>query len=152
MTGTRSFWRDPLFYLALAAAIMFWLALYLFTRPAVDLVWPLHEPLRFAIAALLYPVAEEVVFRGLVQDLAQLNLGRNLAVVGRLLDGPQQIRPVNNDHGNSRLCPSDLCSQRQDRARLIALDLGPDRRLEFPAGTIWIYQDLARGWQEPSQA
>ena len=74
MTGTRSFWRDPLFYLALAAAIMFWLALYLFTRPAVDLVWPLHEPLRFAIAALLYPVAEEVVFRGLVQDLAQRHL------------------------------------------------------------------------------
>ncbi len=64
------FWRDTLFYAAVGAALVYWLGLYVVTRPQTALDWPLHAPLLFLYPALFYPVAEELVFRGLVQDLA----------------------------------------------------------------------------------
>jgi hypothetical protein len=68
------FWRDTLFYAALGAALVYWLGLYLATRPQTAFDWPLHAPLLFLYPALVYPVAEELVFRGLVQDLAHRHL------------------------------------------------------------------------------
>jgi membrane protease YdiL (CAAX protease family) len=68
------YWRDPLFFAAVAAALLYWLGLYLLTRPEVDAAWPLREPLRFVYPALLYPVVEEWVFRGLVQDVCHRRL------------------------------------------------------------------------------
>lgn len=65
------FWLDPLFHAALAAAALYWVALYLALEPSPQWAWPLREPLRFVYPALLFPVAEEIIFRGLVQDLAQ---------------------------------------------------------------------------------
>ena len=64
------FWRDRLYYATLAAALVYWLALYLIMQQAPDFGWPLREPARFLYPALLYPVVEELVFRGLVQELA----------------------------------------------------------------------------------
>ena len=75
MPTTRSrFWLDPLFFAALAVALGYWLALYLVTQVTPEPGWPLREPLRFLYPALLYPVVEELVFRGLVQDLAQRHI------------------------------------------------------------------------------
>ena len=68
------FWADPLFFAAVAAALVYWLVLYLVTQTAPEPGWPLREPLRFLYPALLYPVVEELVFRGLVQDLAHRHL------------------------------------------------------------------------------
>jgi membrane protease YdiL (CAAX protease family) len=68
------FWLDPLFFTALAAALGYWLVLYWVTGPTPDPAWPLRDPLRFAYPALFYPVIEELVFRGLVQDLAHQHL------------------------------------------------------------------------------
>ncbi len=68
------FWRDPLFFVALAAALTYWLGLYLLTGRQPDLGWPLREPWRFVYPALLYPLVEELVFRGLIQDLAHQHL------------------------------------------------------------------------------
>jgi membrane protease YdiL (CAAX protease family) len=68
------FWADPLFFAALAAALGYWLVLYLVTQAVPEPGWPLREPLRFLYPALLYPVVEELVFRGLVQDLAHRHL------------------------------------------------------------------------------
>jgi len=68
------YWQDPLFFAAMAAALLYWLALYLITQPAVDAGWPLREPLRFLYPALLYPIVEEWIFRGFVQDLAHQRL------------------------------------------------------------------------------
>ncbi len=68
------FWRDPLFHAALGAALAYWLALYLLTRPSPDFTWPLRQPWRFLYPALLYPLIEELLFRGLVQDLAHRHL------------------------------------------------------------------------------
>lgn len=46
---------------------MFWGLLYLFARPVLDLSWPLSAPWLFLLPALVYPVLEELVFRGLIQ-------------------------------------------------------------------------------------
>ena len=75
MSNLRSrFWADPLFFAAVAAALVYWLALYWVTQVSPDPGWPLREPLRFLYPALLYPVVEELVFRGLVQDLLHRHL------------------------------------------------------------------------------
>lgn len=63
------FWRDKLLYIALGAALIYWLILYLATGQQPDFSWPLQSPARFLYPALLYPVVEELVFRGLVQEL-----------------------------------------------------------------------------------
>jgi membrane protease YdiL (CAAX protease family) len=68
------FWRDPLFYTAVAAALLYWLALYLLLQPPLELGWPLREPWRFLYPALFYPVVEELIFRGLIQDMAHRHL------------------------------------------------------------------------------
>ena len=67
-------WQDPLFFAAMAAALLYWLALYLITQPGVDAGWPLREPLRFLYPALLYPIVEEWIFRGFVQEFVHRHL------------------------------------------------------------------------------
>ncbi len=75
MPDTRPrFWLDPLFFTALIAALVYWLAFYWASDAQPDPGWPLREPLRFAYPALLYPIVEELVFRGLIQDLAHRHL------------------------------------------------------------------------------
>jgi CAAX protease family protein len=63
--------RDPLFLLALLAGPLAWLVLYLLYAP--PLVWnkPLLYPEWFLRLVLLYPVIEEIVFRGLLQELVR---------------------------------------------------------------------------------
>jgi uncharacterized protein len=63
----RVFARDAQFWAAVAGAIVFWIALDAATRPQWDLTWPLHRAWLFVQLALLYPVAEEIVFRGAIQ-------------------------------------------------------------------------------------
>jgi len=67
-------WRDPLFVAAIFAALAYWLALYAITGPKPDFGWPIRDPLRFVYPALLYPIIEEWIFRGFIQDLAQQRL------------------------------------------------------------------------------
>lgn len=74
IAAQKTFWRDPLFYIALLAPLIFWGFLYAQVQPPIDLGWPLNTPVRFLVVALLYPVVEEVVFRGLLQDLMHQRL------------------------------------------------------------------------------
>jgi membrane protease YdiL (CAAX protease family) len=67
-------WRDPLFFLAVAVAPLYWAVLFAQTQPALDPAWPLREFSLFVFPALIYPLAEEVIFRGLIQDLAHQHL------------------------------------------------------------------------------
>ncbi len=67
----RIFWRDPVFIGAIAAALFYWGLLSAISTPATDLAWPLREPLRFLYPALLYPVIEEIIFRGWLQEFIQ---------------------------------------------------------------------------------
>jgi len=65
----RSPWRDPLFLLALLAGPLCWVALYPIQQPVIHWDWPLSDPWRYLLPVLFYPVVEEIVFRGLVQEL-----------------------------------------------------------------------------------
>jgi len=53
--------------LAMTAAAPIWVALYLLQRPPLNVSWPLHAPLTFLLLVMLYPLLEEIVFRGLIQ-------------------------------------------------------------------------------------
>lgn len=53
----------------LALGPLFWLAYYIYAHQApMHVSWPLSAPMRFALLVLIYPIFEEIVFRGLVQE------------------------------------------------------------------------------------
>jgi membrane protease YdiL (CAAX protease family) len=70
----RPFWRDPVFLVATGAALLYWGLMFVISTPETDLAWPLREPMRFIYPALLYPVIEEIVFRGVLQEFLQARL------------------------------------------------------------------------------
>jgi uncharacterized protein len=70
--------RDPWLWVALLAAPLYWAALYALTRPTLDLGWPLAHAAMFLLPALVYPVLEEIVFRGLIQEALARRLRRRL--------------------------------------------------------------------------
>jgi hypothetical protein len=72
----RTFWQDPLFLAAVLAGLVTWLVLYFIQQPAVQWNWPLIRPWQFLLPALLYPVVEEIVFRGLLQELIRDYISR----------------------------------------------------------------------------
>lgn len=49
------------------AAPVVWALLFFAVRPTPDLAWPLRAPGRFLLLVLVYPVLEEIVFRGALQ-------------------------------------------------------------------------------------
>jgi membrane protease YdiL (CAAX protease family) len=60
--------RDRLFCAAILAAQIVIVILYLVLRPPIEFDWIGREPLRFAIVMVVYPVLEEIVFRGWLQQ------------------------------------------------------------------------------------
>lgn len=68
------YWKDPLFFAAIGTAVIYWGALYAITQPTPDPGWPLRDPLRFIYPALLYPIIEELVFRGYIQEFVHRRL------------------------------------------------------------------------------
>jgi CAAX protease family protein len=73
---TRTLWRDRLFWLAIMAGPLSWLVLFLLLRPATQWSWPIRMPAEYLLPVLIYPVLEEAVFRGLLQELAQEYISR----------------------------------------------------------------------------
>ncbi len=67
--GPRPFWKDLLFHAALMCGLIFWLALYSIQQPLIQWGWPLLEPWQFLLPVVFYPVIEEIIFRGLLQEL-----------------------------------------------------------------------------------
>ncbi len=81
--GKKSWFDIPLL-IALLAACLYWLAMYLSYRPTIDWSWPLHSPAAFLYPALIYPVLEEIVFRGWIQEVAHDRLkGQGLGPLSR---------------------------------------------------------------------
>lgn len=69
-TQTRQVvWRDRQFGAAIAAAPVSWALVWWWSVPGIDLTWPLYAPLPFLLSALVYPLLEEIVFRGGLQPL-----------------------------------------------------------------------------------
>ena len=58
---------DQQFWLACLAAPLLWMIGVLWLQPATDWAWPLNHPRDLLYLALLYPVVEELLFRGLLQ-------------------------------------------------------------------------------------
>lgn len=65
----RKLWQDRLFLLALLAGPLSWGILYLVLQPEPQWGWPLVAPLAYLLPVVVYPVLEEIVFRGLLQEL-----------------------------------------------------------------------------------
>lgn len=61
-------WRDRQFIAALLAGPIFWTLWWWIDSPRFDPTWPLHTPFRFLLPALIYPLLEELAFRGLLQE------------------------------------------------------------------------------------
>lgn len=74
--------RDVPFRLALLAGPLCWLALYFLFDAQPSWTWPLHQPGLFLLPALVYPVLEEIAFRGLLQELVRERV--SAATVGPL--------------------------------------------------------------------
>lgn len=72
----RGWWRDPLFLMAAGAALVFWLGLAMTGSPVSALGWPVQEPQRLLLLALVYPVLEEIVFRGALQPALTSRVAR----------------------------------------------------------------------------
>ena len=69
-------YRDPLFYLALLAGPAVWLVFYLLYGTPVEWNKPLLYPEWFLRLVLVYPVLEEIAFRGLLQELVRDRISR----------------------------------------------------------------------------
>jgi membrane protease YdiL (CAAX protease family) len=68
--------KDFLFLMALLAGPLCWLVLYVLYAPVPDWGTPLQYPLWFLKLALLFPVAEELLFRGLIQELVRNHVSK----------------------------------------------------------------------------
>lgn len=63
----RHIWKDAQFGAALAAAPVILTILWRLKPIHPDWLWPLHAPMHLFLLVLLYPVVEEIVFRGALQ-------------------------------------------------------------------------------------
>ena len=80
-TGPRAVISDPWFWLAAGAAVPLWVGWLMVTGHQPDWSWPGRQPARFTVLVLLYPVAEELVFRGGLQGwLLERPLGQRRLV------------------------------------------------------------------------
>lgn len=75
---------DRQFHWAVAAALPVWLVGYFWMMPDPDWRWPLRVPRELLLLGLLYPVAEEALFRGMLQGwLLERGLARRrLGITG----------------------------------------------------------------------
>jgi membrane protease YdiL (CAAX protease family) len=64
-------WKDPLFWLALAAGPVCWMVLLALLQPGTQWSWPLFAPAYYLSTVVFYPVLEEIVFRGLLQEVVR---------------------------------------------------------------------------------
>jgi membrane protease YdiL (CAAX protease family) len=69
-------WRDPFLLVALLAAPVVWLAWWLLGGRISDPAWPMTAVWAFVLPVLIFPILEEIVFRGLLQGWLLSRLGR----------------------------------------------------------------------------
>lgn len=60
---------DKHFGAAILAAPLFWLALSCFTAPTTNWLHPLSAPVLFLTRTVIYPILEELLFRGALQGI-----------------------------------------------------------------------------------
>jgi len=65
--GGSGLLRDKALVASVIAAPVFWAALGWWGHGSFDPTWPVRAPAVFVLMAIVYPVLEEIVFRGAVQ-------------------------------------------------------------------------------------
>jgi len=60
--------KDPVMWISIFSACLFWLVLSFYTPITNNIFWPLLSPMVFIIPVVLYPILEEIVFRGAVME------------------------------------------------------------------------------------
>jgi len=71
-------WRDKYFGAAILAAPVTFALLFSIIPPSANLSWPIKFPEKFLLLVFIYPVLEELTFRGLLQGaLLKIRFGRN---------------------------------------------------------------------------
>lgn len=60
--------RDVRFNVALLLGPLFWTGWFFFSQPVLKLSWVIRHPDKFFILAVMFPVLEEIVFRGWIQS------------------------------------------------------------------------------------
>jgi membrane protease YdiL (CAAX protease family) len=65
--GFGRVFRDAHFWIAAGAGILFWVGLTLWASPTPDPWWPARQFRQFLYLTLLFPIIEEVIFRGYIQ-------------------------------------------------------------------------------------
>lgn len=63
--------KDPFIWISVCAAMLFWFLLSMYVPVTVNVMWPIVSPMAFIIPVVLYPVLEEIVFRGMVLEYCQ---------------------------------------------------------------------------------
>lgn len=67
-------WKDKYYWFAVTAALLYWIALSIYSQrvPSFDLIE--HDWQKIILFVLLYPLIEEIVFRGLLQSYLQVKI------------------------------------------------------------------------------
>jgi len=74
-------WSDPMLGLALSLGPIAWTVLLFIQVPTDNWLWPFQTPWAFLLPVLIYPVLEEIVFRGVIQDWIRAKLGGALGIL-----------------------------------------------------------------------
>lgn len=72
---------DRYFVVLLGLGPIFWLAYYIYAPIRVDLAWPWSDVDRFGLLVVVFPVLEEIVFRGLLQEWLAKHLQQRLSLI-----------------------------------------------------------------------
>jgi len=118
-------------YIAVLVALPVWAALYRLNQSSIDLTWPIQTPATFLLLVLLYPVLEEVVFRGLVQ-------------------GELMRRAVFRKQFFGITCANILASIVFSSAHLFTHPVGMAALVFLPSLVFGYFRDRHDGWLLPS--
>ena len=72
---------DRYFVLLACFGPLFWLTYYIYLPVTLQLSWPLDDPLRFGLLVAVFPVLEEIVFRGLIQEWLAKHLSQRIGIL-----------------------------------------------------------------------
>jgi len=63
--------KDPFIWISVCAAMLFWFSLSQYVPITSNIMWPIVSPMAFILPVILYPILEEIVFRGMVLEYCQ---------------------------------------------------------------------------------
>lgn len=72
------FYRDPILILSIISTLLFLFVLQYLVTPPINLLWPINQPKIFILLVLVYPILEEIVFRGALLEFLHRRIQGNI--------------------------------------------------------------------------